>query len=245
MTCELWRDQIEGYIDGELEADHDAAVASHLRSCAACNVFAAGAIYLKRAVGQSGRRYQPSAQFRDQIVRSIGAQRGLNRAPWISLVLAAALVIVVAGAVVTFLLHSSRNDVIREIADINLNVTASANPVDVVSTDMHTVKPWFEGKLPFTFNLPELSGSPFTLVGGRVVYVHGEPCALLLFQYRLHRMSTIIGPASLFRGAGGEQALASGFHIVTSAKNGYAFATVGDASIDILRDIDQRVRAAQ
>ncbi len=242
MTCELWRDQIDAYVDGELASSHDAEVATHLRGCAECNAFAADAIHLKRAVAQAGKRYQPSAEFCDQLLRSIGAQPVRSWRMWLPLAVAAVLVI---AALLTLKVERSRADVAREIADIHLNVTASANPIDVVSTDMHTVKPWFEGKLPFTFNLPELTGSPFTLLGGRVVYVRGEPCALLLFQYRLHRISTIIGPSGVLASGGGQQTLANGYHIATAEKNGYTFATVGDVSMDMVTELDQRVRAAQ
>ncbi len=62
-----------------------------------------------------------------------------------------------------------------ELADLHVTALASANPVDVVSSDRHTVKPWFEGKIPFTFNLPELQDSELTLVGGRIAYLGQSP----------------------------------------------------------------------
>jgi anti-sigma factor RsiW len=243
MTCGLWRDQIGTYIDGELAPNDEAEVADHLRSCPDCNAFAAESIHLKRAVGQGGRRYQPSTEFRAQIAHSIGSESKPRRGFLMQLALVSALVIAVLAGVLA--LQGRGNDVNREIADIHLNATASANPVDVVSTDMHTVKPWFEGRVPFTFNLPDLANSPFTLLGGRVVYVRGTPCALLLFQYRLHRISTVIGPATVIGGARGQQTLAGGFHMIRSLKNGYAFVTVGDPGMDIVNDLAQRVRAAQ
>ena len=243
MTCELWRDQIEAYVDGELASSHEAEVAGHLRECSACNAFAAESIHLKRTVAQAGRRYQPSAEFRDQIVRSIGAKPSRSRPFWMQLALAAASVIAIAA--VMFALRDHGNDINREIADVHLDTIASANPVDVVSTDMHTVKPWFQGKVPFTFNVPELGGSPFTLLGGRVVYVRGTPCAQLLFQYRLHRVTTLIGAASVLGTGDGQQTLGNGFHLVRSEKSGYAFVTVGDAGMETVSDLAQRVRAAQ
>ena len=69
---------------------------------------------------------------------------------------------------------------------------ASANPVDVVSTDRHTVKPWFAGRIPFSFELPELPNSEFTLLGGRVAYLQRSPGAQLLFGFRKHKISVFI-----------------------------------------------------
>jgi len=243
MTCELWRDQIEAYIDGELAASHDAEVASHLRGCVECNAYAAETIHLKRAVAGAGRRYQPTAEFRQKIADSIGAGDGSRwQVPWFSVALAAALVVAIAAGLIV--VRSRNADVTREIADIHLNTLSSPNPVDVVSTDMHTVKPWFQGRVPFTFNLPELGGSPFSLTGGRVVYVRGTPCALLLFQYKLHKISMLIGPESAVKTGNGKN-LPNGFHLVRFDRSGYAYVTMGDAGVETLSDLSQRMQAVQ
>jgi len=242
MTCELWRDQIEPYIDGELASSHDAEVAAHLRTCAECNAFAAEAIHLKRAIATAGRRYEPTPDFRRQIMDSIGARPSRLRLPWLTFAFAAALLVAVTLGVFAWRKHAA--DTSREIADIHLNTLASANPVDVVSTDMHTVKPWFQGRVPFTFNLPELAGSPYSLDGGRVAYVRGTPCAQLLFNYRLHRISMLIGPANVLGGSN-ERSLPNGFHIVKFEKNGYSYVTIGDAGVDTLNELSEKMQSAQ
>jgi anti-sigma factor RsiW len=243
MTCELWRDQIEGYIDGELASSHEAEIAGHLRTCASCNAFAAESIHMKRAVAEAGRRYQPTVEFRARVLDSIGVREPKRRPLfWIQFAFAAALLFAIMSGV--FALRGLSGDVTREIADLHLNTIASTNPVDVVSSDMHTVKPWFQGKIPFTFNVPDLANSPFTLVGGRVVYIRSTPCAQLLFQYKLHRISTLIGPANLLGGSE-EQKLPNGFRLVRLERNGYSFVAIGDAGADTIADLAQRVRAAQ
>ena len=85
-----------------------------------------------------------------------------------------------------------RQHVFSELADLHVATLASATPVDVISTDRHTVKPWFEGKIPFTFNLPELQGTEFSLVGGRVTYLSQAPGAHLLYRLRKHELSVFI-----------------------------------------------------
>jgi anti-sigma factor RsiW len=64
-------------------------------------------------------------------------------------------------ASVLWIQHSRRADSLSEVADLHVGALASANPVDVVSTDRHTVKPWFQGRIPFSFNIPELAGTEF------------------------------------------------------------------------------------
>src|SRR5512140_3736461 len=147
MTCEVWRDQIGAYIDGELASSHDDEVSKHLKQCGDCTLYAANEIHLKRAVSQAGKRYRPAAEFKGSVLRKIGASKTQNRSVWFALAASAAVLVVV---VALFALRNSRVDVGREIADVHLSTIASANPDDVVSTDMHTVKPWFQGKVPFT-----------------------------------------------------------------------------------------------
>jgi anti-sigma factor RsiW len=236
MTCELWREQIGGYVDGELAASHDDEVSKHLKQCGECTLYAANEIHLKRAVSHAGKRYQPSAELRANVLKSIGASKSSSRYNWFAFAAMAAVLVIVISL---FALRASRADMGREIADVHLSTIASANPVDVVSTDMHTVKPWFQGKLPFTFNLPELGGSPFALVGGRVVYIRSTPMALLVFQYKLHKISMLIGPEKIL---GASDDVGGGFHAVSWTKNGYRYVTVGDASIDALRDLSERMR---
>ena len=75
---------------------------------------------------------------------------------------------------------------------MHVTLLASANPVDVVSTDRHTVKPWFEGRLPFTVPVPDLAATPFRLIGGRVIYWRGNPAAYLLIGKNAHRISLFV-----------------------------------------------------
>jgi anti-sigma factor RsiW len=92
-----------------------------------------------------------------------------------------------------WLQHWRGEQALGELADLHVATLASAtNPVDVVSTDRHTVKPWFQGKLPFSFNLPEMQNSPLKLIGGRLAYFQQSLGAQLLFEIRKHRISVFI-----------------------------------------------------
>jgi anti-sigma factor RsiW len=153
---------------------------------------------MKRAVMSAGRAYHPSPEFRAKVRQQIGPPaRKSSRIPWLSLGLATAALVIVGLISVQFALSRAQTrQVASEIADLHVSNLASSTPVDVVSTDRHTVKPWFQGKLPFTFDLPELAGTDFTLVGGRLVFIEREPAALLLFKYRSHFISVFVLPDS-------------------------------------------------
>jgi anti-sigma factor RsiW len=88
--------------------------------------------------------------------------------------------------------QARRSAAFTELADLHVNALSSTNLVDVVSTDRHTVKPWFQGKIPFSFNLPEFGGTEYTLVGGRMVYFHQHPGAQLIVSLHQHKISLLI-----------------------------------------------------
>jgi anti-sigma factor RsiW len=119
------------------------------------------------------------------------------------------------------------------MADLHVNALASTNLVDVVSTDRHTVKPWFQGKIPFSFNLPEFSGTEYTLLGGRLVYFHQTPGAQLIVAMRQHKISVLIFQESpemarAFSGSTGVRHRNS-FGIETWESQGLRFVIISDA----------------
>src|SRR5271165_35997 len=194
MVCDTWTDKIDAYLDGELPAAEARALSEHLRGCPACAAESLSRVQLKRAVHAAGQRFTPDPAFRARIQQSIAPRQPAGWTRFWFPALATAMVLLIVGAV-SLSLNRGRNresQMMSELADLHVATLASANPVDVVSTDRHTVKPWFAGKIPFTFNLPELQDSPFTLVGGKVSYLNQSPGAELIFRVRQHQISVFI-----------------------------------------------------
>jgi anti-sigma factor RsiW len=90
--------------------------------------------------------------------------------------------------------------VYSELTDLHVTALASSSPLEVLSSDRHTVKLWFKGKIPFTFHLPELQGSEFRLLGGRVTYLEPMPGAQLIYPVRKHEIRVFI-----FQDRGGQE----------------------------------------
>ena len=194
MTCDEVRGRLMLFVDSELPAGEIEEFNAHLRGCAACAANALGMLQTKLGTRAAGTRYVPSPDFRLHMEQSLRAR---NKPSWWhfrfpGLAIAAATAVLLIASVTVWMNHSAREDKLTEIADLHVTDLASSNPVDVVSTDRHTVKPWFAGKLPFSFNLPELQNSEFTLVGGRVAYFQHSPGAQLLFGLRKHQLSVFI-----------------------------------------------------
>lgn len=248
MACDLWREQLGAFVDGELPQDSAREFTAHLQDCPSCAADIAGYGQLKTAVKRAGLgRFTPGAEFRQQIERQLGERRGARRPIWMWPALATAAAVLIAAVWLAQPGRNSAGATMSEVVDLHVAALASANPVDVVSTDLHTVKPWFEGKLPFAVNLPDLDNTPFSLLGGRLAYVHQEPGADLLFQFRKHRLSVLIfqdQPAWKGLSAGSEPKQYASFWIETWEQGGLRYFVVGDTSAENVQQLSNLIKGA-
>jgi anti-sigma factor RsiW len=125
---------------------------------------------MKRGFQAGGRRFMPPVEFRKQMHQTIlvKPRRARMMLGWVMATAVTALLAVI-GWTSTVRLQERiyAAHIYSEVADLHVATLASSFPVDVVSSDRHTVKPWFQGKIPFAFDLPHLQGSDFAMVGGR------------------------------------------------------------------------------
>jgi anti-sigma factor RsiW len=247
MACEAWSGKLDAYFDGELPAYETLALDKHLRTCAACSAEGLSRLQLKLAVRAAGQRFKSDPAFRARIEQSLAARKSSTWKRYWLPVVAAAAVLLIAGAGLLTLNRERREQqqLLGELTDLHVATLASSNPVDVVSTDRHTVKPWFEGKIPFTFNLPELQGSPFVLVGGRVAYLNQAPGAELIFRARQHQISVFIFQEREMRNIGGDTELtAHSFGVRSWSRKGLRYFVVGDVSNQELDKLSELLKAA-
>lgn len=233
MVCESWKGKIELYLDGEMKSDEMRAFDSHVRSCPACAADVLAGVRMKRAVQVAGKRFAPSAEFRQRIQRSVAAKpRRAVVFSWMR-VSAVVAVVLVIGVVFSYIgrERSRTLQAYSEIADLHVATLASSTPVDVLSTDRHTVKPWFQGKIPFTFDLPELQNSEFSLLGGRVTYLEQTPGAHLIYELRKHRISVLIFREGALRGRFGDSSVNRelSFSEESWSRGGLRYFAIGDA----------------
>jgi len=267
MSCTEWHDRIEAYVDAELPPSDMDAFRAHAERCAACAARALALSESKLAVRRAGNRYTGSAELRARIsslaqgqdlaqgkagpahVEHEGHWTGLERliaGIWPRWVLAAAaLLLITVGLFIANRRQEAKT--LAEFADLHVAALASANPVEVISTDRHTVKPWFQGRIPFTFDLPELQGSPFTLLGGRVAYFHQEPAAHLIFRYQRHLISVFIfrdaSQVALPTSSIADQT--SSFRLRTWTQGGLRYVVIGDAGASTIQQLADLLHSTQ
>jgi anti-sigma factor RsiW len=200
-------------------------------------------------VSTAGNRYIPSAEFRQRIAGSVTA-KPQRQATWYWKLVAAPAIIVLLISLATSLYvgreTARRQRVYSELIDLHVASLAASSPVDVISSDRHTVKPWFQGKIPFTFNLPELQGTDFTLLGGRVSYLAQTPGAQLIYQIRKHEISVFIFQDRTMETAPitSDVTNALSFNVENWSQNGLRYFVVGDVNADDIRVLSKLLRDA-
>jgi len=242
MVCESWKVILDTYLDREIPEKEMRTFDAHMRNCPSCSADALTRVQMKRAIQVAGRRFIPSAEFRKRVQQSITRKPQRNfRLGW--MLLAAAAVILGVGTLTSIYVRTRGGDpLFSEIADLHVATLASSSPVDVISTDRHTVKPWFQGKIPFAFDLPELQNSEFSLLGGRMTYLDQTPGAHLIYDVRKHHISVFVFqerslPASLDKKSLSPKKLS--FNMETWSRGGLRYFVIGDASA---ADIDSLAR---
>jgi anti-sigma factor RsiW len=247
--ADTWTPKLDTYLDGELPSNEMRALDTHVRGCPECAAEVLNRVQLRRATQSAGRRYVPSPELRQRVQLIVRPRSAWSA--WRGWLAATAVVcaLFVAGSVMVYMgrTRMQQAQTFSEVADLHVATLASSTPVDVVSTDRHTVKPWFAGKIPFTFNLPELQNSDFTLVGGRITYLGQAPGAQLIYQVRKHQISVFI-----FQ----DQALGSGlsansglekrvsFNLQTWRQDGLRYFVIGDASPEDIERLTTLLKSA-
>jgi len=242
--------QVDAYLDGELAASDAAELEAHLAECPSCERFRTDRLALRTAIAAEMPRLDAPdslrahlrAALRDEVASS-RSRRPVARGAWRWLALAASVAVVALGS---WRLGSARGAsalLADEVVASHVRSLMPGHLSDVVSSDQHTVKPWFDGKLDFSPPVHDFAGLGYPLLGGRLDYLNGRPVAALVYGRRKHVINVFLWPT-----AGPEHVAAPltlrGYHVLHWATPDLAYWVTSDVGQAELTEFAGMLRLA-
>jgi anti-sigma factor RsiW len=233
---------LDAYLDRELDAESSAQVRGHVATCASCGRQLAQREALSRLVRAAPYYSAPlslRARVSAQSTRSSSARRILTWA-------AAAMLIVSVGAGMTLWRAAAgrANVIADEVVSDHVRSLMANHLFDVQSTDLHTVKPWFLGRLDFSPPVIDLASLGFPLVGGRLDYVGGRPVAALVYQRQKHPINVFVSPDADDPSTRELVLTVRGFNLRHWSRDGMSFWVVSDLNDVELRQFTSALRGS-
>jgi anti-sigma factor RsiW len=227
-------DQLTAFVDGELSSSDVPGIQQHLADCHPCALRALSATQLKAATARASQRFfappealaRLTAQLRLQEPKRTAHVYRFRTIAWTALAASFVLVVSLIGWWQT----RQANALSAELLDQHLATLSSGASPEVISTDRHTVKPWFQGKLPFSFNLPDALPADTTLKGANLTYLNGQAAALLLFTIHKHQVSVFLTQRSGTSIATTPSGIRSGFNIHYASTHDLRIVAVSDVN---------------
>lgn len=245
--CGETRLLLHGLIDGELDAANAARCEDHLAACPECAAAFAEMRELHARLGAADLRYEAPAALRARIGRALteaGAPRatfGRLRFSWPIWSLGGGVTALVASLALLLLVPRGP-DLSGEIVASHVRSLQAAHLVDVATSDQHTVKPWFAGRVDFSPPVIDTSPAGFTLVGGRLDYVDGRAVAAIVYRRRLHVINLLVWPDG---GGGAGSEAHGGYNLRHWHANGMTHWAVSDLNQAELGQFEALIEAGE
>jgi anti-sigma factor RsiW len=247
MTCNEAGVLLHALIDGELDAGHAREVEAHAGACPRCAARLASARELQQALHAENLRFAAPRSLRTGIERAVPTPTSApsRRSLLQGFALGSVLTAAAAGGVTLVIFDQDRDSrILSEAVSAHLRSLQAEHLADVLSSNQHTVKPWFNGRIDLAPPVVDLTAQGFTLIGGRLDYIDGKPVAALVYRRRVHVINLFVtqglGPilptpqAETFQG----------FNILRWSNHGLNMLAISDLNRDELQEFVDKFRAA-
>lgn len=252
MSCQKVEEFLDAYLDEELDVVTSTQFDRHLIECAACRakyeqyreMHGAVQAHMEYCQAPEGFEQKLRAQLYPSGQRQHKAIRGEWFSGWRPWAMAASVVAVLLFTAMLFEMgrRSSASDMLaRQVVSSHIRSLLANHLSDVISTDQHTVKPWFSGKLDFAPVVKDLAGNGFPLVGGRLDYLDDRAVAALVYKRRQHTINLFLWPSPA-SDSGARTLTMRGYNVVHWTHAHMAYWAVSDVSAgdlgEFARDIE-------
>ncbi|HVH50314.1 MAG TPA: anti-sigma factor [Candidatus Bathyarchaeia archaeon] len=251
MTCEISQALLHGYLDGELDPLRAQEFERHLESCSPCIAQLEEQESLRASL-RAAKLYEPApVGLAKKIERQIASTKLESDYQWTWVPIfrwiaaSAAIVLLIA---ITYkgaeLILSGRSSAVEQAAlseaiDAHIRSLQPGHLTDVASTDQHTVKPWFNGKLNYVPPVRDFADNGFPLIGGRLDVLNGRSVAVLVYGRRKHLINVFVWPESPNDSAISPTGTRNGYQWNYLRAHGMEFCAVSDVSAADLHDLSE------
>jgi anti-sigma factor RsiW len=255
MQCDRAGELIGAYLDQELDAETRRRVAAHLDGCPGCSAMAEDFARLSRRLAAIGREGAPehlassvpaliAGVAPDPTVRRhVAAVERWHVPAWLRH--AAALLLICATTAAVTALWMSRTASItaveREIAAAHVRSLLQESPIQVASSDTHTIKPWFSGRLDFAPVVKDLTSEGFPLAGARLDYIGERRVAALVYRRRLHVVNVFLWPSADGTDSAPRELVHKGYNLLAWRKSGITYWAISDLNLGELRQLQSQL----
>lgn len=220
---------VHAYLDGELDPANSLALEKRIESDPVLAAEVERIAALKHAIRDKLRNEDAPAALRQRIEQSVGIEHARSRPGWRALAASIAITALVVGAGTWTLLTPVPQDAVREaVIASHIRSLMAPQPVDVASSDQHTVKPWFNGRIPQAPRVVDLASQDFPLIGGRLDVVGREPVPTLVYKRRKHLISVLAIPDAAAVTESAVANVADGYNIVRWRNDGVTYFAISD-----------------
>ena len=249
MRCEDVQGRLSAFLDDELDPLGSQEIQQHLDTCPSC----ADALGRMNELGERLRAeapyYPASDSLRTRVTqaawseasrgRSASRRIGLTTRGWMGV--AAAVIAIVGGTQIFTLLErgSGQRSIEDEVVSSHVRSLMASHLMDVASTDQHTVKPWFAGKLDFSPPVTDLAASGYPLIGGRLDYLRSRTVAALVYQRRKHVINVFTWPVEAATDSRTPSHTQQGYHVIHETHGGMTYWIVSDLNAEELSTFAQ------
>jgi anti-sigma factor RsiW len=248
MDCSNARAMLSASVDGELGPSDDRALGVHLAGCAGCRARLAAVQSARAAIAARAMRHRAPAGLASSIEDAL-QDAAMPARPvrfWQGAGIGAAtatLAAIAVGVAVQLAQPSPDDRLTDEVVASHVRSLLGSHAVDVASSDQHTVKPWFNGRIDYAVPVPDFAAEGFPLAGGRVDYLDHRPVAALVYRHRLHAINVFVLPAGAAPAHDPVARMRQGFAIERWTQGGMDYWAVSDVDAPVLAQFRALFRA--
>lgn len=246
MTCDEAEILLHALIDGELDASNAREVEAHLATCAKCAAAARDYREMKKMMAGGDLRYTAPPELRRRIEASLPqAQAPTRRALLKGFAMGSAVSAMAATGLFAVILRSDDEQRLQsEFVSAHLRSLQANHLTDVISTDQHTVKPWFNGRIDIAPPVIDLTSQGFALIGGRLDYIDGRPVGSVIYSRRKHVINLFVTQGAGTESRAAKMDTVQGYNVRRWSDRGLDYWAVSDLSKEELASFGEKFEAS-